>query len=402
MSIGKAEYLRTLTVSTLQNRSVPVGTELDGSSPPSIFIGSAGYPKVYAGPLITPEHGDTGIYDTPESWIPAQKSQEEIIGYRLSLVRGKRLVETTDIHSRFVSQLQEIVLSDTSVESEAAFLEIPTGFSLSEEHAPFGPSASIDTLSCEPVRWNHHLERVFDDTDLLARDAVINLHQEKVPFSAIQKAFSAGTMGNGKKRHLVPTRWSITAVDSTLADSLYNRVKQFSPIDTWRVHEFSSLHNRYAIILTPTGWQYEWTEAFIRVLGDEKLVFSDSEIKRPKTEYSSVGGCYYSCKMAVLEALLKEQKQAGAIVLREATEGYVPLGVFNVRENVRNAMLTRGKEFESFKDAFSYVSGTMTLEPEYFIKSGRLLRSLMKEQQTRLSDFTSCKTEHSDGDNYDK
>ena len=203
-------------------------------------------------------------------------------------------------------------------------------------------------------------------------------------------------MGNGKKRHLVPTRWSITAVDSTLADSLYTRVKKFSPIDTWRVHEFSSLHNRYAVILTPTGWQYEWTEAFIRVLGDEKLVFSDSEIKRPKTEYSSVGGCYYSCKMAVLEALLREQKQAGAIVLREATEGYVPLGVFNVRENVRNAMLTQGKEFESFKDAFSYVSGTMTLEPEYFMKSGRLLRSLMKEQQTRLSDFTSCKTKNSD------
>ena len=127
---------------------------------------------------------------------------------------------------------------------------------------------------------------------------------------------------------------------------------------------------------------------------------SDSEIKRPKqnTHLSVV----VITHVKAAEALLKEQKQAGAIVLREATEGYVPLGVFNVRENVRNAMLTRGKEFESFKDAFSYVSGTMTLEPEYFIKSGRLLRSLMKEQQTRLSDFTSCKTEHSDGDNYDK
>lgn len=396
MSIGKAEYLRTLTVSTLQSRSVPIGTELDGSSPPSIFIGSAGYPKVYAGPLITPDHGDTGVYDTPESWIPAQKSQEEIIGYRLSLVRGKRLVETTDIHSRFVSQLQEIVLSDTSVESEAAFLEVPTGFSLSEEHAPFGPSAPIERLSCEPVRWNHHLEQTFYDTDLPARDAVIALHRNWVPFSAIQKAFSAGTMGNGKNRHLVPTRWSITAVDSTLADHLYNQVKTFSPIDTWRVHEFSSLHNRYAVILTPTGWQYEWTEAFIRVLGNEKLVFSDSEIKRPKTEYSSVGGCYYSCKMAVLEALLRERKQAGAIVLREATEGYVPLGVFNVRENVRHAMLTKGKEFETFKDAFSYVSGNMTLEPERFIRSGRLLRSLLKEQQTRLSDFTLNKPKISD------
>lgn len=387
MSVGKAEYLRTLTVSTLQSRSVPIGTELDGSTPPSIFIGSAGYPKVYAGPLITPEHGDTGKYDTPELWIPAQTSQEEIIRYRLNLVRGKRLVETGDISSRFVSQLQEIVLSDTSVESEAAFREVPTGFSLSEDHAPFGPSATIDKLSCDPVRWNHRLEKVFDDTDLRATDAVIRLHQDKVPFSTIQKAFSAGTMGNGKKRHLVPTRWSITAVDSALANHLFNRVKQYSPIDTWRVHEFSSLHNRYAVILTPTGWQYEWTEAFIRVLGDEELVFSDSEIKKPKAEYSSVGGCYYSCKMAILEALLREQKQAGAIVLREATEGYVPLGVFNVRENVRNAMAVKGKEFETFKDAFSYVSDTMTLPPDRFIKSGRVLRSLLQEQQTRLSDF---------------
>lgn len=387
MSLGKTEYLRTLTTSTLQSRSVQVGTELDGSTPPSIFIGSAGYPKVFAGPLITPEHGDTGIYDTPELWIPAHASQEEIIRYRLDLVRGKRLVETTDIDSRFVSQLQEIVLSDTSVESEVAFLEVPSGFSFSEEHAPFGPSASIEKLSCEPVRWNQHLERVFDDTDLLSRDAVVALHQNNVPFSTIQKAFSAGTMGARKNRHLVPTRWSITAVDTTLANHLFHKVKQFSPIDTWRVHEFSSLHNRYAVILTPTGWQYEWTEAFIRVLGDEELIFSDSEIKRPKTEYSSVGGCYYSCKMAVLEALLREQKQAGAIVLREATEGYVPLGVFNVRENVRNAMLTKGREFETLKDAFSHASGTMTLPPDRFIKSGRLLQSLLKEQQTRLSEF---------------
>jgi len=384
---GKSEYLRTLTASTQTSRSVPIGTELEGSSPPSIFIGSAGYPKVYAGPLIAPEQGDVRIYDMPESWIPAKKSQEEIIEYRLGLVRGKRLVDVADVESRFVSQLQEIVLSDTSVASEAAFEHVPTGFSLSEEHAPYGPSAPIQRLACESVRWNRDLERVFDDTDLMAKEAIITLHKEHVPFSAIQKAFSAGTMGRGTRRHLVPTRWSITAVDSTLADHLYHQVKRYQPIDTWRVHEFSSLHNRYAIILTPTGWQYEWTEAFIRVLGDEKLVFSDYETQRPKTEYSSVGGCYYSCKMAVLEALERERRQAGAIVLREATEGYVPLGVFNVRENVRHALREEGKEFESFKDAFSYVSQSMTLEPDYFVRSGRLLRSMVKDQQTRLSDF---------------
>ncbi|MDD1725034.1 MAG: hypothetical protein LUQ07_07890, partial [Methanospirillum sp.] len=252
MTLGKSEYLRTLTASTLQSRSIQVGTELDGSTPPSVFIGSAGYPRVYAGPLITPEHGDTGRYDLPESWIPSKTPQEEIIRYRLSLVRGKRLVRVSDIDDRFITQLQEIALSGSPVESEAAFSEVPVGFSLSEEHAPFGPSASIDHFSCEPVRWNQDLERVFDDTDLSAAEAVTLLHARNVPFSSIQKAFSTGTMGVGKKRHLVPTRWSITACDSTIANHLFSRVKKFSPLDTWRVHEFSSLHNRYAIILTPT------------------------------------------------------------------------------------------------------------------------------------------------------
>ena len=92
--------------------------------------------------------------------------------------------------------------------------------------------------------------------------------------------------------------------------------------------------------------------------------------------------------MAVLEALAREKKQAGVIVLREAVQGYVPLGVFNVRENVRNAMNTPGYEFESFKDAFSHVSKKLILSPERYIKQGRVLRSLLRpttDQAFRLS-----------------
>ena len=104
-------------------------------------------------------------------------------------------------------------------------------------------------------------------------------------------------------------------------------------IDTLRLHEFSSLHNRYAVLLLPTAWQYEWTEAFLHVLGNEEYVFSDYEGHKKKAGYLPLGGCYYSCKMAVLEALAQEHRQAGAIILREALPGYVPMGVFNVREN---------------------------------------------------------------------
>ncbi len=138
----------------------------------------------------------------------------------------------------------------------------------------------------------------------------------------------------------------------------------------------------------PTGWQYEWSEAFLRVLGNEELVFSDHEGNRKKTEYSSLGGCYYSCKMAVLEALAREGKQAGAIILREALKGYVPMGVFNVRENVRNAMQQPASEFEDIRAALSHISEKFILPVQRFIDEGELLSMMIRERQCTLKEFT--------------
>jgi hypothetical protein len=385
--IGKGAYLRQLTASTMQMQSVALGTEIEGSTPPSVFIGSWNYPDVFAGPMVTAFHGDTAVMDSPEAWIPGNKTQEEIIGYRLNLIRGKQQVNAGDLSNRFIGKLQEISLSASSLESEIAFTRAPQGQSFSEEHTPFGPSAGIERFDIEAGRWNHDLEKVFYDTDLKAVDAVMDLHREGVPFSGIQKAFSVGTMGQKRGRHLVPTRWSITACDTIIGDRLLTGVRKNPVIDTWRVHEFSSLNNHYAVILMPTSWQYEWSEAFLHVLGNEELVFSDHEGTKKKTEYSSLGGCYYSCKMAVLEALAREQTQAGAIILREARRGYVPMGVFNVRENVRSAMQQPATEFEGIQPALRHLSEKFTLPVTRFIEEGALLRSAIRERQCRLADF---------------
>src|SRR5437879_6332237 len=40
--------------------------DLDGSSPPGVFVGRFGYPKVYVGPLVPPIHGDTQILRSEE------------------------------------------------------------------------------------------------------------------------------------------------------------------------------------------------------------------------------------------------------------------------------------------------------------------------------------------------
>jgi hypothetical protein len=385
--IGKGAYLKQLSAATTQMKSVAVGRELAGSSPPSVFIGSWNYPDVYAGPMIAPMHGDTAIMDMPESWITGSKTQEQIIGYRMNLVRGKRVVNAADLDNRFVEKLQEISLSNASIESEVSFLSQPEGMSFSEEHTPFGPSAPIERFEITSGKWDRNLEKVYYDTDLKSAEAVVDLHKQGVPFSSIQKAFSVGTMGRDRGRHLVPTRWSITACDTMIGDRLLNEVKKYPVLDTWRVHEFSSLHNNYAVILLPTGWQYEWSEAFLHVLGNEELVFSDHEGTRKKTEYSPLGGCYYSCKMAVLEALAQERKQAGAIILREALQGYVPLGVFNVRENVRSAMRQPAQEFEDIRSAISSIAGNFTLPMQRFIEEGTLLKNTLRERQCTLRDF---------------
>jgi hypothetical protein len=388
MAISKGAYLRQITAAHPM-ASIKLGKELEGSSPPSVFIGSWNYPKVYAGPMIAPLHGDTRIMDQPESWIPYGRTQEEILGFRMSLVRGKQRQDVGSLDNRFVDQLQEIALSSSSIESEARFEHIPAGFSLGEEHTPFGPSAALSGLEIGAPKYDQELEKVFYDTDLRATPAIIDLHEKGVTFSSIQKALSAGTMGRERQRRLVPTRWSITACDTAIANHLLADVRKQDLIDAVRVHEFSSLNNHYAVILLPTPWQYEWMEAFLEIAGSEELLFSDHEWNRGKTEYSSVGGCYYSCKMAVLEALAREQKQAGAIVLREARKGYIPMGVFNVRENVRNAMATEPVVYEDLSAALQGITPRFHLPVSRFVGESTVLLSAFRSTQLRLSDFFS-------------
>lgn len=382
----KTQYLKQLTAN-LKMRSAAVGKELEGSTPPSVFIGSWNYPKVFAGPMMAPVHGDTWHWDTPETWIPNEMSQEEILGYRMNLVRGKCEVRVSDMGNPLVDKLQEISLSSGSIDSEASFSEIPKGMSLNEEHAPYGPSGVLKDFEIGNSKWDQDMEHAHYDTDLKAAEAVVDLHKKGVAFSSMQKAFSTGAFGAAKNRKIVPTRWSITACDTILGNNLLKTVKHNNVLDCYKTYEFSSLNNHYAVILTPTPWQYEWTEAFLHVMGNEEMVFSDCENNLGKKGYSSVGGCYYSCKMAVLEALEKQNKQAGAIVLREAYEGYIPLGVFNVRENVRSALRQAPKEFPTLKEAMSNLSPRFRLPMSRFAKEGKILNDLIGMRQRTLDSY---------------
>ena len=95
-------------------KSVPLMSteDIDGMSPPSVFIGRIGYPNVYAGPLVPPVHEDTAVYDLPERWFG--KSMDEIVGFRSLLVRGKHRVNVHKFNDsgKIMEQTRDLALAD--------------------------------------------------------------------------------------------------------------------------------------------------------------------------------------------------------------------------------------------------------------------------------------------------
>ncbi|PJB21549.1 MAG: hypothetical protein CO114_04770, partial [Euryarchaeota archaeon CG_4_9_14_3_um_filter_38_12] len=315
---------------------------IDGSSPPGVFVGRIGYPYVSVGPLIPPVHGDTSLLDTPEYWLG--KSIDEIVDFRSALVRGKHRVNVTDIDEKIAEKTRRLALSINPADVEAEFMKKPAGrLVLDDEVQPYGPSAELKKMDVGNIKFDSKIEKAYYDTDLKAKDAVLELYRKGAFVSRIQKAFSAGAFGIKKRRRFVPTRWGITAVDSMIGRELREKMKTYPLINEYRIYESWELDNRFIILMMPLSWRYELVEAWYpntvwNPLGKKIVIFSSSEGYYGRKTYAEIGGCYYAARLATAEFLSKERRQAGVVILREAHPGYImPVGVWNVRENVRNA-----------------------------------------------------------------
>ncbi|MDR0523726.1 MAG: Nre family DNA repair protein [Candidatus Methanoplasma sp.] len=377
-----------------QQKTMPLidAKDLAGCSPPAVFVGRHGYPKVDIGPLLPPEFGDTSIMDTPERWMG--KTIDDIVDMRFRLVRGKFRIDARDFKAagRIVDDIQGLALAERPVEVEASFRQRPAGrVILDDEVQPFGPSARLDSMRVGNGRFERNLERSFYDTDLKASGAVVSAYRNGTLISEIQKAFAVGTMGLEKNRRFVPTRWSITAVDDMIGKDLLKTTKHLETIDEFRIYQWEQLDNRWCILLMPCTWRYELIEAWYpnttwNPLGKEIDIISDCEFFDGRSEYAHIGGCYYAARMAVNELLIRERRTAGAVIFREAHPGYVmPVGVWNVRENVRAALLTEPHRYDSLGPALAHVDRVMDIKQGTWIRHSGVLRDWMV--QRRLDEF---------------
>jgi len=368
------------------------GLNVDGASPPSVFVGRMGYPYVYAGPMVPPVHEDTSFYDLPEMWFG--KSIDEIVGFRSMLVRGTHRVHVRRFEEagRIIEQTRELALSVNPVDVELALMKPPRRrLVLDDDVQPFGPSAPLRDLRVGTARWDHQVEKAYYDTDLKATDAVLGLYEKGVLITKIQRAFSVGAFGVKQNRRLVPTRWSITAVDSILSKDLMEEVKTFPEINEYRLYESFYLDNIFEVLMLPQAWSYEAMEAWYpgtiwNPSGNSVVLYSDSEGYNGRTTYAEIGGCYYAARLAVCELLSRERRQATVIVLREAHPGYImPVGVWQVRENVRNAMRQTPLKFNTLDEALARVASQFQIPLQRWIAGSRLLQDALF--QKRLTQY---------------
>jgi len=353
---------------------------ISGSSPPSIFVGSYGYPKVGVGPMVPPIHGDTTLLDSPELWLG--KTLEDIVNFRLSLVRGIEKISIQNTQGRFIENLHEVAMSSHSIDTELQFhkttLPVTT---IDGESAPFGPVGDIKSAKFFGTRSDKSIERVYYDHDLKAQDAVLTLYNKGIDISKIQKCFSIGMLG--KKRKLVPTKWSITATDDIISKSLVSEILEFDLIDSCRIFSHDHLGNMFSVILFPHRWLFEMQEAWH---DENKVGFGfDSEDARGIDHPPAIAGAYFAAKLGVAEYLVQKKLQAAVLVLREIRPEYaVPVGVWQIREAIRAAMKKEPYIAGNFIDGVNFASKRMSIGKSEWLSRGRLLKML---KQKSISEF---------------
>ena len=353
---------------------------LSGSSPPSVFVGSYGYPKVGVGPMVPPIHGNTTLLDNPEKWLG--KSLEDIVNFRLSLVRGIQKMSVQNTQGRFIENLHEITMSSRSIDSELEFYKTTVPVTtIDGESAPFGPVGEIKSARFSSSSTEKSIERVYYDHDLKAGEAVLNLYNKGIDISKIQKCFSVGMLG--KKRKLVPTKWSITATDDIISKSLVSEILELDLIDSCRVFSYDHLGNMFSVILFPHRWLFEMQEAWHD--GNNIGFGFDSEDARGIDHPPAIAGAYFAAKLGVSEYLIEKKIQAAVLVLREIKSEYaVPVGVWQIREAIRAAMKKEPYIAESFDDGANFASKRMSVSKSEWLSRGRFLEML---RQKSISEF---------------
>lgn len=344
------------------------------------FVGSKNYPDAAWGPMVA-------LTDVPQTRNLYGSDYETIIRARTALLHGKRY-EGIKASGKFIEKSREIAMSVSPIDVEIMFTKIPNlEMNFSSITQPIGAGAPMKNIN---VAGNPKIPKKVDQIirdKLLTNNAISELIEHGYDNYYVNVLLSAGILGKEDKK-LVPTRWSITASDDIIAKNIMEKIREFEEIKEIAIFSNEYLFNSFNILIIPGKWEYENFEAWApsTSCGFKNSEFTITEEYEPylgRSVYAKKqAGGYYASRIGVCEYLYSIGKQARVIVFREINEGYqIPVGVWEVRENVRHAFKNPKKRFSNLNDAIAHLKTKLRIPISEYLKQTKII------SQTRIEDF---------------
>ncbi len=356
-----------------------------GPTPSSVFVGKYGYPNVFTGPMVAVTDTNLSLSGQPGKWYGL--TTDRIIELNLSLARGEKTTNIKDTESRLARDVRDAALSVKPTDVEVQFeKELIPRVQFSSYLQPMGASGKMEKFT---MAGNPRIPR-----------KVESLTQEKITVRTaleegyshglgdvyyLQKLLSVGALGIEKK--MVPTRWSITASDKILADYYLETVRECRQLDEIRIYSNTYLGNHFEILMLPGAWEFEQFESWEPNSNWQQAGGADLEYEYEpyggRSDYAErEGGGYYSSRLAIAHHLYLLRRQARVVVFREISDEYaVPVGCWQVRENVREALKKPPLKFENLQAALTHLTTGLKRPMAQYLHKSMIL------QQKKLIDF---------------
>ena len=395
----KFEVIKKISDFSFRNQNVDSISQLDGSSPPSVFVGSKlHYPLVNVGILSPLQRDDNAwLYDQPKYWADNNFQINEVVKLRDSLLNSRFQSNVRDVTSnsstskKFVQLAQEIAVASKPVDVEIELRnKINVGRNKDQILTPHGMRAGLKAAKIvSNVKVDRKLDKVIND-DIKATEAMKTLYKHNFSEYVLSKILSIGVLGLKKNRKLVPTRWSITATDDAIGKQLLEKVKKNKWIENYELFYGSFLGNHYIIMLFPSSWSYELVELYLpgSSWNQSNRIRASTDFEqysgRKEYAYATAGG-YYASRLPIIEYLNKINRQAGVFVMRLETPSYwAALGVWVVRESVRKALANKKLDFRSMEEMIESSKKIGMIKFGFdnsdFLKRSRLLEQIRTQR----------------------
>jgi len=341
--------------------------EFFSNSPPSVFVGSRlQFPSVNVGVLAPPEKRENvSLYDNQKYWAENNLDIYQIIEYRSSLINSRfrtdvKAVRTND--NKFLNLAREIGMSIKPVDVEVKLKKkIKLRINIDDTTLPMGPRGTMEKLRvASNPKVSSHVDKVYFDTDMKAIEGINYLSKHGYDENILSKLLSIGIMGQEKRRVLVPTKWSITSVDTMLGNELLKQIKQFSSLNNYSFFYGHYLGNHYFVLFLPEIYNYELFETYLPGSfwnpTTNVNISTDFEPFRGRTRYAEqTAGGFYATRLAMLEYLSKIKRQGSCLVVRiETPDYYLSLGVWVVREAMRKTLENNPITFDDKSKALNF------------------------------------------------